>query len=118
MARGGTDPEARLRRIEAAEPAERVETAALAQPFEALDEAFAKAEVAQARLAETGARVADELGLTFKNPGLKGRGAAEKKMARKKYDTPRQMTDLSRAGFIIEDWRGADATLQRLPVFW
>jgi len=54
------------------------------------------------------------LGINFKNPGLKKIETAKEKMQRKSYASAREMTDISRAGFVINKASDADAIVERL----
>lgn len=85
-----------------------------AQPFDTIDELYQLAPAAQEFLGTVGARVAADTGATFKNPGLKKRATAEEKMGRKRYASPRQMTDIARAGFLVTSAEQADQVLARL----
>lgn len=85
-----------------------------AQPFETMDELFERAPAAQSFLDAEGARIAEDLGVEFKTPGLKKRATAEEKMARKKYASPRQMTDIARGGFLVPTADEAEAVVDRL----
>ena len=91
-----------------------VRTLAAAQPAKTMDDLYARAAVAQSRLVAAGQQIADDLGITFKDPGLKNRAEAEAKLARKQYDTPARLTDVSRGGFVLTDVADGDALVDRL----
>lgn len=96
-------------------PPERfVSSLADAQPFDDLPTLYSLAEDAQARLAEAGARISTDLGITFRNPGLKDRATTEEKIRRKGYRSPRRLTDVSRGAFIVTDPGQADRLVDRL----
>lgn len=86
----------------------------LDQPFDDLDQLFVKAQTAQDRLAVEAQIIASDLGLKWKNPGLKARPTVEEKIARKGYASPRNLTDVSRGGFVIADAGQADDLVARL----
>jgi hypothetical protein len=78
-------------------------------PKRSLVELHTAAAEAQGRLAEIGNRLALKYGAEFKDPGLKKLASAERKMVDKAYDDPRRMTDLARAGFVVNDPAVADS---------
>ncbi|MEO0679542.1 MAG: hypothetical protein AAF192_03905 [Pseudomonadota bacterium] len=83
-----------------------------AQPFETVDELFSRAPDAQRRLGEIGSRIADRLGIDWLDPGMKDRARADEKMVRKAYATPRELTDIVRASFVVDRAEQADAALR------
>lgn len=83
------------------------------QPVETVDDIYALAPAAQDYIAGIGRQIQDELGVEFKNPGLKKIETAREKMARKSYVSSNQMTDISRAGFIVKNAADADAIAAR-----
>lgn len=83
------------------------------QPVETVDDIYALAPAAQDYIAGIGRQIQDELGVEFKNPGLKKIETAREKMARKSYVSSNQMTDISRAGFIVKNAADADAIVAR-----
>jgi hypothetical protein len=91
-----------------------VPTLAAAQPFDDFDTLYTKAAQAQDRLEAVGADIAADLGVTFKNPGLKDRAEAEAKVVRKRYNGPRSLTDISRAGFVVNELDEAEQVIARL----
>jgi hypothetical protein len=97
-----------------ADPVTFVPRLAMAQPFDDLDTLYTLAADAQARLSEAGNRIGRELGITFKDPGLKERATTEEKLARKSYASPRQLTDVSRGGFIVTDLEEAEQLVAQL----
>lgn len=96
------------------DPADYVAELAQRQPFETIDELYVRASTAHERLLEVGQRVADDLGIEFKSAKLKDRATAEAKIARKGYTSPKQLTDISRAGFIVESVDDVDRLIGRL----
>ena len=83
------------------------------QPVETVDEIYALADESQSYIATIGAEIESDLGVSFKNPGLKDIDAAREKMQRKSYASSNQMTDISRGGFIINKAEDADAIVAR-----
>jgi hypothetical protein len=73
-----------------------------AQPARSLDELYQVVEGHQAALAEIGARLASETGADFKNPGVKKKATTAEKMVRKQYDSTSRLTDVVRAGYVVE----------------
>ncbi|MEE3098215.1 MAG: hypothetical protein VX463_00465, partial [Pseudomonadota bacterium] len=86
----------------------RTEALSQAQPFETMDELYQLAPDAQAQLAGIGERLSAELGVTFKNPGIKKRETTEEKMVRKGYRRITQLTDIARGGFVVDTAAQAD----------
>lgn len=72
------------------------------QPGRTVAELYAIAPTRQADLAKAGREVADELGLTFADPGVKNQADAEAKLSRKGYDDAAQITDVVRGAFVLE----------------
>lgn len=85
-----------------------------AQPFKTMDELYELAPEAQSWIAGVGATIQRERGVTFKNPDIKDRATAEDKMVRKKYKSVNQLSDISRAGFIVKTAEAADAVVDDL----
>lgn len=83
------------------------------QPVETVDDIYALAPAAQDYIVGIGRQIQDELGVEFKNPGLKKIETAKEKMVRKSYVSSNQMTDISRAGFIVKNAADADAIAAR-----
>jgi hypothetical protein len=83
------------------------------QPVETVDDIYALAPAAQDYIAGIGRQIQDELGVEFKNPGLKNIETARAKMARKNYVSSNQMTDISRAGFVVKNAADANAIAAR-----
>lgn len=75
---------------------------ALQQPFDSLEQILPLAEAAQKAFVDVAMDVARTLGVEFKNPGLKRLETLAEKVIRKRYSSPRLLTDVSRGGFIIE----------------
>ncbi len=96
------------------EPEGLVQEMAQRQPFDTIDELYVRAAAAQERLLEAGQKIADDLGIEFKPAKLKDRGVAEAKIGRKGYTSPKQLTDVSRAGFIVDSLDDADRLAARL----
>lgn len=86
-----------------------VQAWAAAQPFDDIDQLFDLAPARQSEFVSIAKDIEARIdGITFKDPGLKDRGEAEKKIDRKMYDSPRRLTDISRGGFTIADQAQAD----------
>lgn len=83
------------------------------QPIKTVDDIYAIADESQAFVARIGAELEADLGVSFKNPGLKKIDDAREKMVRKSYASANQMTDISRAGFIAKTSADADAIAAR-----
>jgi hypothetical protein len=83
------------------------------QPVQTVDDIYAIAEESQTYIAGIGDELAQDLGVEFRNPGLKKIATANGKMARKSYTSSNQMTDISRAGFVINKVEDADAIAAR-----
>ena len=84
------------------------------QPVETVEDIYAVADESQSYIAAIGADIESDFGVTFKNPGLKDIDTAREKMQRKGYVSSNQMTDISRAGFVINKADDADAIVARL----
>ena len=84
------------------------------QPVETVDDIFKIAQESQDFIANIGKSLESDLGVKFKNPGLKKIETAKEKMQRKSYASAREMTDISRAGFVINKAADADAIAERL----
>jgi hypothetical protein len=69
-----------------------------AAPFETLDQLYAGSEANQGRLAAVAETIGGDLGLTFKNPGIKDRDRSAEKMA-EKGGRAGNLTDVVRGGF-------------------
>ncbi len=95
-------------------PGDYVRTLAEAQPFDDIDTLYRLAAPAQERLTRAGDEIAAGLGVEFKDPGLKDRATTERKLARKQYDAPRRLTDVSRGGFVIISIDQAEAVADAL----
>ena len=83
------------------------------QPVETVEDIYELAPAAQDYIAGIGRQIQDELGVEFKDPGLKKIETAMEKMARKSYASSNQMTDISRAGFVVRNAADADAIAAR-----
>lgn len=84
------------------------------QPVETVDDIFKIAQESQDFIVDIGKRLEADLGVKLKNPGLKKIEAAQEKMQRKGYQSAKEMTDISRAGFIINKASDADTIAKRL----
>jgi hypothetical protein len=84
------------------------------QPVQTVDDIFKIAQASQDFIDGIGRGLARDLGVNFKNPGLKKIDTAKEKMQRKKYESAREMTDISRAGFVINKASDADEIANRL----
>lgn len=101
-----------LKRIDS--PAPTLDQLKAGQPFDSFDELYAKAPGHQAELGKIGKSIAADTGADFLDPGLKNRATAEAKVNRKGYDSPREMTDVIRGGFVVRSAEQASHVLQRL----
>lgn len=85
------------------------------QPDRSLDDLYGGIlQARQTELADVGRQIAEELGITFKDPGIKKRATAEEKVGRKGYKGTQQLTDLVRGGFMVTHPEQADALVQSL----
>jgi hypothetical protein len=82
------------------------------QPVETVDDIFEIAQASQDFIDGIGRGLARDLGVNFK--GLKKIETAKEKMQRKNYESAREMTDISRAGFVINKASDADEIANRL----
>ena len=90
-------------------PADRIEDRLkLSQPIETVEDIYKLAPEAQNFINDIGKRIEKKLDVKFENPGLKEKATAAEKMERKKYKTAQQMTDISRAGFVVKSLYDAD----------
>jgi hypothetical protein len=90
------------------------------QPERSLDELY-EGGILQRRqdeLVAAGQEIAQDLGITFKNPGIKKRATTEEKIGRKGYRSTKQLGDLVRSGFEVQTPQQADALVQRLAEFF
>ncbi|MAS41730.1 MAG: hypothetical protein CML43_01010 [Rhodobacteraceae bacterium] len=90
---------------------QRTDALSAAQPFVTIDELYQLAPDAQAQLARIGERLSGELGVKFKNPGIKRRETTEEKLGRKGYRRITQLTDIARGGFVVETAVQADGII-------
>lgn len=79
------------------------------QPVKTVDDIYELAPASQEYIAGIGRQLEQELGVEFKDPGLKKIETAREKMQRKSYVSSNQMTDISRGGFVITKASDADA---------
>lgn len=86
------------------------------QPADDLDVVYQLAPKRQAELERAGREIADELGLgvEFITPGLKQKETAAGKMRRRKVTSARKLTDIVRAGFVVDDVQQAEEVIARL----
>jgi hypothetical protein len=87
-------------------------------PVRTLDETYEVIPAHQKALGELGEELSQKYGVTFKNGGLKKRPTAEQKMQRKGYRDTRQLTDLVRAGFVVDNPTQAEAIIADLATKW
>lgn len=81
-------------------------------PIRTADDLFAKASENQESLATVGDQIAADLGITFRNPGIKGRARTLEKIEGGK--SPAAINDVVRGGFVVDDPAQADAVVSRL----
>lgn len=82
-------------------------------PTRSIDELYAVADGHQAALDELGKTLGD-----WVNPGLKDRASAETKMARKGYESTRELTDVVRGGFKVKTPADAEDIIEALARRW
>lgn len=85
-----------------------------AQPFDTIEDAIARAPAQQSRLVDALARALPE-GASVKDPGIKANAAEiAQKIARKDYNSPREVTDFVRAGVAVRAPADGDAIARAL----
>lgn len=84
------------------------------QPARSLDELYEVAQSHQDELGRIGAELAEQTGADFRNPGLKKKATSAEKMARKRYDSTSRLTDVVRAGYVVETPDQVDAIVAGL----
>ena len=84
------------------------------QPVETVDDIYKIAQDSQDFIINIGQGIEKDLGVKLENPKLKDIATAREKMERKGYQSSREMTDISRMGFIINKPEQADQISQRL----
>lgn len=89
-----------------------------ASPVKTIDHVIAAAPIAQKNFAETGERIAKEMGIEFKNPGpktssAKGIARTEQKIAERNGVAAR-VTDTARGAFILDKPEQADTVIAKL----
>lgn len=72
------------------------------QPARSLDELYEVVQSHQDELGRIGAELAEQTGADFRNPGIKKKATSAEKMARKRYDSTSRLTDVVRAGYVVE----------------
>ena len=88
-------------------------------PAKTLDQVYEEAPGLQETLGEIGKEITDAVdGAKFKNPGIKKRETAEEKVGRKSYENAAEMTDIVRAGFIVQNPSQANAIIKRLSEYF
>lgn len=85
---------------------------AVTSPIKTIDHLFENAQENQDSLASFGSSIADELGIDFKNPGVKGRPRTQEKIDDGKM--PARINDVVRAGFVVDRPDQAETVVQRL----
>ncbi|WP_259667253.1 hypothetical protein [Rhizobium lentis] len=83
-------------------------------PVRSLDDLYAMAEKWQASLDAAGRALQEEVGVRWKNPGIKSKETAAEKMVRKGYRDTRPMTDVVRGGFMVDTPAQADKVAEKL----
>ncbi len=97
--------------------AERVKTAAdmvASQPARTLDELYEVAPGHQKTLGEVGSELGAKYGAEWKDPGIKKKETSAEKMARKRYDSTRRLTDVVRGGYVVKDPGQVDSIIADL----
>ncbi|MFG1383250.1 hypothetical protein [Xanthobacter versatilis] len=108
------EPSAAKPQLHATPSPDAVLAAVMGQPHRTLDELYRAAPKHQADLVAAGKEIAGELGLTFKDPGLKKRATTEEKVVRKRYASVARLTDVVRAGAVVDTPEQADALARGL----
>ena len=83
------------------------------QPVQTVDDIYKIAQESQDFVVNIGRTIEKDLGVKLKNPGLKLIETAREKMGRKNYKSSNEMTDISRAGFVINKAEQADEIAER-----
>tara|TARA_B100000424_G_C22944950_1_gene502880 strand:+ start:787 stop:4482 length:3696 start_codon:yes stop_codon:yes gene_type:complete len=83
------------------------------QPVQTVDDIYKIAQESQDFVVNIGRTIEKDLGVELKNPGLKLIETAREKMGRKNYKSSNEMTDISRAGFVINKAEQADEIAER-----
>lgn len=83
------------------------------QPVQTVDDIYKIAQESQDFVVNIGRTIEKDLGVELKNPGLKKIETAREKMGRKNYKSSNEMTDISRAGFVINKAEQADEIAER-----
>lgn len=81
-------------------------------PIKTIDDLFAHAQENQDSLASAGQQIADDLGIEFKNPGIKGQPRTQEKIEGGK--APGRINDVVRGGFVVETPAQGDAIVKGL----
>jgi hypothetical protein len=84
------------------------------QPARSIDELYVVAPTHQNELGMVGAEIAAATGARFKNPGVKEKETTRQKMVRKDYRSTQELTDVVRAGFLVDVPNQGDAIVARL----
>lgn len=91
-----------------------VESLKTQQPFATIDRLYELAPIVQAKLDTAGTAISKSLGVEFKSPGIKDKKTAQEKITRRGYSNPNQLSDVVRAGFLVNTPRKADEVVAKL----
>ena len=83
------------------------------QPIETVDDIYKLAPESQDFIVNIGKDIEKDLGVEFKNTGLKKIETARSKVGRKGYGSAKELTDISRAGFIVAKQEQSDEIVKR-----
>ena len=83
------------------------------QPIETVDDIYKLAPESQDFIVKIGKDIEKDLGVELKNTGLKKIETARSKVGRKGYGSAKELTDISRAGFIVTKQEQSDEIVKR-----
>jgi hypothetical protein len=83
------------------------------QPIETVDDIYKIAQESQDFVVNIGKNIEQDLGVELKNKGLKEIDTAKSKITRKRYESAKELTDISRIGFVINKASDADEIASR-----
>jgi len=83
------------------------------QPVETVDDIYKLAPESQDFIVNIGKDIEKDLGVELKNTGLKKIETARSKVGRKGYGSAKELTDISRAGFIVTKQEQSDEIVKR-----
>ena len=83
------------------------------QPVETVDDIYEIAQESQDFIVNIGKRIEKDLGVELKDTGLKQIETAKSKVGRKRYKSAKELTDISRIGFIVNKQEQSDEIAKR-----